>query len=102
MRIAGTRIGLAYLKSAELYRQEQFEEAAKAFGALVRQYPRSERLEAALFMAAVSTMKTSVVYIPASGSSDYADGLAIKSSTVQAWHEAFAAFQNPKRRRLKD
>lgn len=84
---------VAYLRSAELYRQGKFEEAAKAFGALVRLYPRSEKREGALFMAAVSTMKTSAAYIPASGSSDYTDGVPGKASTDQAWHDAFAAFQ---------
>lgn len=84
---------VAYLRSAELCRQEQFAEAAKAFRALVRQYPRSEKREAALFMAAVSTMKTSATYIPASGSSDYAVGVPGKSSPDQAWRQAFVAFQ---------
>jgi TolA-binding protein len=84
---------VAYLKAAELYRQDDFEAAAAAFNGLARRYPRSERREAALFMAAVATMKTSVTYIPASGNSDYAADNLSKLSTDQAWHDAYAAFQ---------
>jgi TolA-binding protein len=84
---------VAYLRAAELYRQNEFEEAAAAFGALARQFPRSERREAALLMAAVATMKTSVTYIPASGNSDYGEDNASKVSADQAWHDAYSAFQ---------
>jgi TolA-binding protein len=83
---------VAYLQAAELYRQEEFENAANAFKALVRQYPRSEKREAALFMAALATMKTSVTYIAAAGNSDYEEEGA-KSDTDQAWHDAFTTFQ---------
>ena len=84
---------VAYLKAAELYRQGDFNEAAKAFDAHVRQFPRSEKREAALFMAAMATMKTSVTYVAASGNSGW-DNLpgAANISTDQAWHDAFAAF----------
>jgi TolA-binding protein len=84
---------VAYLKAAELYRQESFEEAAEAFGALARQYPRSEKRAAALFMKAVATMKTSVTFIPESGNSDYEDKDAADTSTDEAWQDAFTAFQ---------
>ena len=84
---------VAYLKAAELYRQEEFEDAGKAFRALVRQYPGSEKREPALFMAAVATMKTSATYIAASGNSDHADGGAENSAADQEWRDAFAGFQ---------
>ncbi len=84
---------VAYLKAAELYRQDDFEAAAAAFNGLARRYPRSERREAALLMAAVATMKNSVTYIPASGNSDYDADHSNKLSADQAWHDAHAAFQ---------
>ena len=83
---------VAYLKAAELYRQENFAAAATAFSTLARQYPRSEKRDAALFMAAVATMKTSALYLPESGNSDYSD-TAVDHSADQGWHDAFAAFQ---------
>jgi outer membrane protein assembly factor BamD (BamD/ComL family) len=84
---------VAYLKAAELYRQAEFAEAAKEFAALSRQYPGSEKCEAAVFMAAVSIMKTSDTYVEASGNSDYKDIAPADSSTDQAWYDAFEAFK---------
>jgi TolA-binding protein len=84
---------VAYLKAAELYRQEEFEEAGKAFAALTRRFPGSEKREAALFMAAVATMKNSTTYIAASGNSDYEEGAHGKFAADQEWQDAFAGFQ---------
>ena len=84
---------VAYLNAAELYRLEQFDQAAEAFGALARKYPRSEKREAALFMAAVATMKTSAAYLRESGSEDDQDPASADTSVDQAWHNALAAFQ---------
>jgi TolA-binding protein len=50
---------VAYLKAAELYGVKEFETAARDFATLSRKYPRSEKSEAALFMAAVAEMKNS-------------------------------------------
>ena len=83
---------VAYLRAAELYRQNQFEAAAREFTSLSRRYPQSEKHEAALFMAAVSTMKTSSTYVPQSGNSDYGDNAS--PEVDQAWHDSFSAFQN--------
>jgi TolA-binding protein len=83
---------IAYLRAAELYRQNNFDESAKAFATMARFYPRSEKREAALFMAALAAMKTSRAYIPASGNSYGVDDWN-KASTDQAWRDAFAAFQ---------
>jgi len=83
---------VAYLRAAELYRLNELEASAKAFSTMARLNPRSEKREAALFMAAVATMKTSIAYIPASGNSYGVDDWK-KASTDQAWHDAFAAFQ---------
>lgn len=58
---------VAYLKAAGLYRDNDLIEASRAFSALARKYPHSEKREAALFMAALSTMKTSITYTPTSG-----------------------------------
>jgi TolA-binding protein len=81
-----------YLRAAELSRLNKFAEAAKAFGLLACQYPNSEKREAALFMTAVATMKTSSTYIVASGNSYGVDDWD-KASADQAWRDAFAAFQ---------
>jgi TolA-binding protein len=90
---ANLKDNVAYLKAAKLYRQNEFAEAAAAFNALARRYPGSERCEAALFMAAVATMKTSVTYIPESGNSDYGDDNLSKLFADQAWHDADSAFR---------
>lgn len=87
------RDNVAYLKAAAQYQQRNFQEAATEFKALSAQYPRSEKREAALFMNAVATMKTSDTYIPDSGESDYDSTHSTKVPTDQAWHDAFAAFQ---------
>lgn len=84
---------VAYLSAAEQYRQNNFEEAARAFKALARQFPQSEKREAALFMVAVATMKTSTTYIPASGNAGYDYGERSDNTEDQAWHDAFAGFQ---------
>jgi TolA-binding protein len=94
---------IAYLKAGELYRQEKFDEAAEAFDALVRQYPRSEKREAALFMAAIATMKTSANFIAESGDQtelhDAFNSAPINREPVyapapdQAWHEAVTGFK---------
>src|SRR2546421_7809430 len=83
---------VAYLRAAELYGQNKFEEAAKAFAAMPVLYPHSEKREAALFMAAVATMKTSGAYVAASGNSYGIDDWN-KPFTDEAWHEAFKRFQ---------
>ena len=82
----------AYLRAAELYRQSNFDESAKAFATMARLYPHAEKREAALFMAGLATMKTSRAYIPASGNSYGVDDWK-KTSTDKAWRDAFAAFQ---------
>jgi TolA-binding protein len=84
---------IAYLKAAALYRQDKFEQAAAAFRDLARQYPRSEKREAAQFMTAVATMKTSATYVQASGNAGYDYGDKVDLKTDQAWHDAFAAFE---------
>ena len=86
------RDNVAYLGAAELYRQNKFDESAKAFATMARLYPHAEKREAALFMAASATMKTSVAYIPASGNSYGVDDWN-KPFTDDAWHGAFHGFQ---------
>jgi len=84
---------VAYLKAAEQYCQENFAEAAAAFKALAEKYPRSEKREAALFLTAVATMKTSTTYVPEAGNWDDDNGVRTKIDPDEAWHEAFAGFQ---------
>lgn len=83
---------VTYLKAAELYEQEEFELAGKAFSVLARQYPGSEKREAALFLAAAGTMKNSSTYIAASGNSDYV-GKWPGPAADQEWRDAFTGFQ---------
>lgn len=88
---------VAYLRAARLYRDETFEEAAEAFKALARQYPRSEKREAAMFMAAVATMKTSLAYTPTSADEAHLhEGEEDKRHKVEiddAWRAALAGFK---------
>jgi TolA-binding protein len=98
LEVAQTDLNLkdnvAYLNAAELYRLEKFDDAAVAFHALARKYPRSEKCEAALFMTAVATMKTSAAYVPNSwNGDDHANEVDADTSVDQAWHDSFAAFQ---------
>lgn len=61
------RDNAAYLRAAVLYRDEQKEAAIRAFNELASHYPRSEKREAALYMTALVTMKTSRAYTATSG-----------------------------------
>lgn len=56
---ANLRDNVAYLKAAQLYKQGDYAEAAKAFDAVARKYPQSEKRERAVFMSGVASMKTS-------------------------------------------
>jgi TolA-binding protein len=86
---------VVYLKAAQVYRQKEFEKAADAFRSVARRYPRGEKREAALFMTAVATMKTSVTYIPANGDPANFDQKTSDSHfpTDRAWNDAVAAFK---------
>ena len=64
---ANLKDNIAYLQAALLYRDGNFEEAVKAFTHLAASYPRSEKREAALLMAAISTMKQSRSFTGGSG-----------------------------------
>lgn len=84
---------VAYLKAAEMYQQKNFAEAPAAFKLLASQFRHSEKREAALFMSAVATMKTSTAYIAASGNAQYDYGESVNIHIDQAWHDAYAGFQ---------
>src|ERR1043165_2091134 len=88
---------VAYLKAAGIYRDDNLEEASQAFGDLARKYPHSEKREAALFMAALSIMKTSITYTPTSGDEAHLnEGEDQKHDEVtidDAWRAAFAGFK---------
>ena len=88
----------AYLLAAQLYQEGKFVEAARAFSAVVRRYPQSEKREAALFMAAVATMKTSRAFTPTSGDEahlhEYDDEEVRHQVEIdQPWREALAGFE---------
>jgi TolA-binding protein len=89
---------VAYLRAAQLYREEKFDEAAQAFSTIARQYPRSEKREASLFMASVAGMKTSVAFSGTSGDEQHAheygpDSEPHKVEIDDAWHVALAGFK---------
>jgi len=88
---------IAYLKAAGLYRDDELEDAADAFSALARKFPHSEKREAALFMAALAIMKTSLAYTPTSGDEAHLheDGKKERHEVTidDAWREAFAGFK---------
>ncbi|MGI8565061.1 MAG: tetratricopeptide repeat protein [Pyrinomonadaceae bacterium] len=62
---------IAYLRAALLYRADKFAEASGAFGGAAERYPRGEKREAALFMSALAMMKTSRIYVSASGDDEH-------------------------------
>lgn len=64
---AGLQDNVAYLRAAVSYSDEDYDVAAAAFAKLARQYPSSEKREAALYMAALSLMKTSRSFTGTSG-----------------------------------
>ena len=88
---------VAYLKAARLYRDGDLIGAAQAFSALARKYPQSEKRDAALFMFAVATMKTSLAYTPTSGDEEHLhEGSTDKRHEVtidEPWHNALAGFK---------
>lgn len=88
---------VAYLRAAGLYRNNELEEASRAFSALARKYPHSEKREAALFMTALSVMKTSITYTPTSGDEAHLhEGEDAKRHEItidDAWRAAFAGFK---------
>ena len=88
---------VTYLSAARLYRDNELEEASRAFSALARKYPHSEKREAALFMAALSIMKTSITYTPTSGDEAHLhEGEDKKRHEItidDAWRAAFAGFK---------
>ncbi len=94
---ANLKDNVAYLRAARLYRENKLNGASSAFSALVRKYPHSEKREAALFMAALSIMKTSISYSPTSGDEAHLhEGESQKRHEVtidDAWRAAFAGFK---------
>lgn len=102
----------AYLLAAEVYKEKRFAEAAKDFNAIIRRYPQSEKREAALFMAAVATMKTSSAFTPTSGDEahlhEYGPERELHPVEIdKSWHEALAGFrkvttQHPRGRYFDD
>src|SRR5262249_32632635 len=94
---ANLKDNIAYLKAARLYKDEDLEEASRAFNALARKFPQSEKREAALFMSALSIMKTSLAYTPTSGDEAHLhEGGKSERHEVTidgAWREAFKGFK---------
>ena len=89
---------VAYLRAAQLYREEKFDEALQAFNAVARQYPRSEKREASLFMASVAKMKTSTAFSGTSGDEQHAhesspDSEPHKVEIDDAWRAAMVGFK---------
>ena len=108
--VESLRDNVAYLRAAVSYQQESYADAAAAFAKLARQFPHSEKREAALYMAALSTMKTSENFTGMSGDEAHvqASSHAYSSDSTtkqedepapiaeccdEAWREARAAFQ---------
>src|SRR6185436_7591038 len=100
---ANLKDNVAYLKAAGLYRDDDLEDASSAFSALAHKYPHSEKREAALFMAALSLMKTSIAYTPTSGDEEHLHegetGERHKIEIDDAWRDAFAGFKRVPRGR---
>jgi TolA-binding protein len=94
---ANLKDNVAYLKAAGIYRDDDLIEASRAFSTLARKYPHSEKREAALFMAALSTMKTSLAYTPTSGDEAHLhegeNGERHEVTIDDAWRAAFDGFK---------
>lgn len=105
------RDNVAYLRAGLLYRMENYVDAASAFGKLARQFPRSEKREAALYMAALSLMKTSKsfngtfgeeAHLQAGNRNSAGDAATLQEASPtpaaeccdDAWREARAAFKH--------
>ena len=89
---------VAYFRAVRLYDEDMFEEATDAFSAVARRFPKSEKREVSLFLAAVTKMKTSAAYTPTSGDEEHlhegnSAGPPHKVEIDKAWHEAFAGFK---------
>ncbi len=65
--VASLQDNVAYLRAALLYRSEDYSSAAARFTKLARHYATSEKREAALYMAALSLMKSSASFTGTSG-----------------------------------
>jgi TolA-binding protein len=108
---AGLRDNVAYLRAAASYSEEDYPRAASAFTKLARQYASSEKREAALYMAALSLMKSSESFTGTSGdeahlrasrresvpsdagrTTDEAAPTPIAACCDDAWRAAHAAF----------
>lgn len=88
-----------YLRAAQLYQQGKHAEAAREFSAVARRYPQSEKREAALFMTAVATMKTSMAFTPTSGDEAHlheydSEDARHPVEIDKPWREALAGFQS--------
>ncbi|MGH9901977.1 MAG: outer membrane protein assembly factor BamD, partial [Pyrinomonadaceae bacterium] len=79
---------VAYLRAAVLYREDEKAEAVEAFKQLAARFPRSEKREAALYMAGVVEMKLSRSY---TGEYATADG-ACPQCRDEAWVAARDSF----------
>lgn len=80
----------AYLRAAMLYHEGQAGEAAEAFRALVSKYPRSEKREAALYMAARAELSRSRAYLGPEETATSED--ACPDCRDDAWRAARAGF----------
>jgi TolA-binding protein len=58
-RVPALQDNIAYLRAADAYYAERFDEAATAFSAVVARYPHSEKRAAALYMVGLSHLKQS-------------------------------------------
>jgi TolA-binding protein len=105
------RDNVAYLKAAVVYKQADYAEAAKAFSALARRYPHSEKREVAIFMSGVALMKTSAFGPNDETEPGDSDGAVTPPKSEldpdEAWHAAVALFkklikENPHGRFVND
>ena len=64
---AALKDNVAYLRAGLLYKNGQYEDASDAFIRFTRKYTRSEKLESALFMLALSNLKQSQLWTKEAG-----------------------------------
>jgi TolA-binding protein len=83
----------AYLRAAGMLRAGQAGDAAAAFDALAAKFPRSEKREAALYMAGRARLERSKSYAGAEATATSVDPCLEPDCRDEAWRQARASFQ---------
>ncbi|MFN0123872.1 MAG: tetratricopeptide repeat protein [Blastocatellia bacterium] len=99
----GLRDNVSWLRAAIVYRQDRYEEAARAFADHAGKYSRSEKRDAALFMQAVAGMKLTKAFQEEEEAVSYYErvegGSATKKSRTLVEYERAEQMERKRQRR---